>query len=160
MCHRRIASTGLLRGEASPRQQTSSPCFRPTVTGATVIADTSKRGVEPAFVADRHKTVAVHLLREPFQVVASERNPKLLDLPAIDRPPVRRPVVSALLWTITKSQAVRIASESPVALLGFRWGQILVAPISALDAVISAAGLEPAEWPLRQNEFFISDGMS
>jgi Sulfotransferase family len=129
------------------------------VSGASVVVDTSKLAIDLAYLASGHKTVAVHMLRDPFQVAASESDAsRFQHLPPVDRPPVRSAAASAMLWTFLNAQDTRVSRTLPLEYLCVRIEDVLRNPVGALSAVVATAGLPAHSWQAKEGYFHMPGG--
>jgi hypothetical protein len=118
--------------------------------------DTSKKSIELLMVARASPTAAVHLVRSPYGVAASERDvSKFEELAPVDRPPFRRAARSALNWLVLNYQAAfatRYLSTPP---LRVAYESVIAHPAQQLDRIIELVGLQGHDWDRRGQEFNI-----
>ena len=121
---------------------------------ADVLVDTSKNSTELLLVARASATAAVHLIRSPYGVAASERDGgRFSDLPPIDRPPSRRAALSALNWLKLNHQAAFAARHLDEPPLRLSYESLIARPQLQLDRVIELLSLPKHEWERRGQEF-------
>jgi hypothetical protein len=125
-----------------------------TRSGAATLVDTSKKAVDLLLVSRASSTAAVHIVRSPYGVAASESDSaKHLNVPPVDRPPFKKPARSALEW-VAANQLARLASRrigGPT--LGMTYESLVNHPARELDRIAIMLDAEPYRWEIRGREF-------
>jgi hypothetical protein len=123
-------------------------------SGADILVDTSKKSIELLMVARASPTAAVHVIRSPYGVAASEQDAnRFPEVPPIDRPPHRRAARSALNWVLLNYQAAFAARYLDKPPLRFTYESMIARPEQQLNRILELVGLPEHDWESRGQEF-------
>lgn len=139
---RYIAVLKLLHGEILAR------------SGRSILVDTSKKPVDLLIASHASPTAAVHIVRSPYGVAASDLDrTKHAEVPLVDRPPTKKAARSALEWVVVNYLA-RFATgliDGPVVQMTYE--QLVQQPSYELDRICRAVQLETHRWEIQGRRF-------
>ncbi len=128
-------------------------------SGTATLVDTSKKAVDLLVTAQASSTAAVHLVRSPYGVAASESDTtKHLNVRLAERPPSKTPVRSALGWVAVNHLASLAGHQMDGPMLRMRYEDLVDYPARELNRILDLLHADAFHWRLEGRQFNMPSG--
>ena len=127
--------------------------------GAATLVDTSKKAVDLLVTAQASSTAAVHLIRSPYGVAASESDAtRHLNVRLAERPPSKGPVRSALGWVTVNHLASLAGRQIDGPMLRMQYEALVEYPACELNRILDLLHAEGFDWRVDGRRFDMPNG--
>jgi hypothetical protein len=127
--------------------------------GATTLVDTSKKAVDLVIAARASSTAAVHLIRSPYGVAASEADTtKHSEVRLAERPPNKKPARSAFGWVAANYLTTFAGRRIDGPVLRMQYETLVHHPARELNRILDLLHSEVFPWQIDGCRFNMPSG--